>query len=236
MADKQSVVLLSGTVHRPIRRQSQTTRLSLRSRNSLFYVRVRSEVLAQQSQSLAVDDPVTIVGYLSSFFNRDCGRHHALVNAQTITPVAVEPLVGGLPLLLSCLYEGMAQTLEPYPDGEARETTALITGRISSLMQASEGRTMFSLRNGDGVFYVNMDAELSAAYDLSKWLKPGDALTFLGCLKSFVYDRCDSHHSWLQPLLLIPRSSVWETLWDAVGASVSVSLHYNQILKRNREA
>ena len=168
---QRSVVMLTGYIQNDIKPKAGIARFSLRNQEGLFYIRVHGEVLARQCEQLQLGDKVTVVGFLSAFFNESCRGHHTILNIQAITPALDDPwLVGGIPFMVSRMYTGVFQHLKQGA-GQAPESAVMITGRVNSTIQAREGVVHFSLGNGDGVFHIRTEGRLSA---FCKQLRAGE--------------------------------------------------------------
>jgi two-component system, cell cycle sensor histidine kinase and response regulator CckA len=73
-------------------------------------------------------------------------------------------------------------------------------GNISSTVRIITGsaEVRFSLRTEDGIFFVKAFGD--GFVDLASRLRAGEAVQIVGQLHSFVFKRCQSHHTWIKAL------------------------------------
>lgn len=79
-----SLVVMPGTIHRPIQFEADQARFSLKNENGLFFINASGPAQLKVCQVLNVGDLICVIARLHGYRNRTCGKHHVYLEAMAI--------------------------------------------------------------------------------------------------------------------------------------------------------
>jgi hypothetical protein len=122
--------------------------------------------------------------------------------------------------------------MDPLNPEDRKNSVVLITGHLDKAVRVKEDTAYFSLNSPEGKFFIQTHGP--SQVQLCQSLSPHQAILVVGYLRSFVFNRCKSHHLYIQGVRITPIGNVWTELWDEVAAPLILRSEYLQLIRQSK--
>jgi hypothetical protein len=113
---------------------------------------------------------------------------------------------------------------------DRKNSVILITGHIDKAARVKDDTAYFSLKSPEGKFFIQTSGQTQI--QVCQNLTPNEVILVVGYLRSFVFNRCRSHHSYIQGIRITPLGNIWPELWDEVAAPLILRSEYLQVIRQ----